>query len=362
MATMAHDGHQDGHTRGNSTEATPKVVDEVHFIILALFIIAVNLCVIVVVWKNNGLHKWQNYLLVSLAFSDLSTGLFGLPTALACTLDTSRQRSCIFCSVSYTFTKFISISTILHLLTITYERFVFIVYPFRHERLSAKHIRFKFALAAIWSISLTVAALPFLWLDLKNCEDKDKEKYWLVYHATTLILFLAIPMILFIFAFVSMFLVARVHIRKQERLTLNMPGSEDSTALNTALRKEARVVIIFAVMWIIFVICWGPYFALNIMDEMKELDENLPTTFTEAADVLRFLTSLLNPMLYSLAKKDFCQALSRTCLTHRNLARQCCLPYDRRCTARQEVPMHSKAARGLSETGNRGLITQLSTV
>ena len=289
----------------------PKVVDEVHFIVLAFLIIAVNLCVIGVVWKIKRLHKWQNYLLVSLAFSDLGTGLFGLPTALACTY-ISTSRGCIFCSVSYTFTKFISISTILHLLIITHERFVSIVYPFRHK--SAKPFRLKLVLAAIWTISLTVALVPFTWMDPKACVGHDETaKHWLIYTATTVILFLAIPMILFIYAFVSMFLAVRVHIRKRERLRATQVSGSDASinprALHASLRKEVKVAIIFAIMWIIFVICWSPYFALSIMDELEGVGKDLPETFTQAADVLRFLTSLLNPLLYSFAKKDFGQAL-----------------------------------------------------
>ena len=344
-----------------STTEVAGIASEAHFIVLAVLIIALNLCVILVVWTKPLLHKWQNYLLVSLAFSDLGTGLFGLPVALVCSLDIS-SRGCIFCSVSYTFTKFISISTILHLLTVTYERFVFIVYPFYHERVSGKHIRFKLVLVAIWSISLTVAVVPFTWIDSEKCVgDEENAKHWLVYTATTLILFLVLPMILFIFAFVSMFLVARSHIHKLERLMARVPGSENPTALNASLRKEARVALIFGLMWIIFVICWGPYFAVNILDEMAKVETDLPETFVEAANVLRFLTSLLNPLLYSFAKKDFCEALRRTCLGRSNIARQCCLPYDRRCTARHEVPLHS-TARGLSESPNHALITQLSTV
>ena len=336
----------------NVTNSEYRVVDDVvHFIVLALLIIAVNLSVIVLVWKKNVLHKWPNYLLVSLAFSDLSTGLFGLPAALACTLAIG-ARSCIFCSMSYTFIKFISISTILHLLTVTYERLISIVYPLRHR--NAKPVHYKLVLVAIWSISLTVAVVPFAWYDSEKCVgDEENAKQWLVYTATTLILFLVLPMILFIFAFVSMFLAARSHLRKQGRLMARVPGSESPPALNASLRKEARVALLFGLMWIIFLICWGPYFAANILDEMAEVETDLPETFTEAANVLRFLTSLLNPLLYSFAKKDFCQALSISCLTRRKLAPKRRSPHDRRCTVGPELPLVSRVARGLPEIGNQ---------
>ena len=56
-------------------------------------------------------------------------------------------------------------------------------------------------------------------------------------------------------------------------------GSENSKALNASLRKEVKVAIIFAIMWIMFVICWSPYFALSIMDELEGVGKDLPETF-----------------------------------------------------------------------------------
>ena len=335
------------------------VLDETHFIVLAVLIIAVNLVVITTVWRNRILHKWQNYILVSLACSDLSTGLFGLPISLLCTLYISPDIGCTHCSISFLFTKFISISTILHLLTVTYERFLFIVYPFYYERLSAKHVRFKLVLAAIWTISLAVALVPFTWTDPAKCGDTDNAKQWLLYNIITISFFFIVPMILFIFAFVSMFLVARVHIRKQERLLTRIPRLQNPAESNMASRKEARVAVIFILMWSAFVICWAPYFALSIIDEL-DAQVYVPDKLWDASDVLRFLTSFINPLLYSFLKKDFCQALGMGCCGRGRAMRGCCLPYDSRCT-RQEVPLHSNAAaQRLSETGQHALFTQVT--
>lgn len=317
------------------------LVKEVEFIVLAVLIIAVNSCVIITVWRKRILHKWQNYLLVSLACSDLSTGLLGLPLALLCTV-ASPKASCILCSVTFIFTKFISISTILHLLTITYERFLYIVYPFHHDRLSAKRCHFKLVLAANWFISLSVASAPLVWVRLVDCFEKHKEERWLIYAVITLILFFLVPMILFIFAFVSIFSVARAHIRTHSRLRASMERSRSPTHSNTTHRKEARVVIIFALMWSVFVICWGPYFTLSILDELQ-VEIDVPEKLREAANVLRFLTSLLNPFLYSFLKKDFCQALAIPFFCERDVACCCCFR-NRKFVSREEMALHSNTA------------------
>ena len=337
------------------------VIKEVHFIILALLIVAVNSCVIVTVWRKRILHKWQNYLLVSLALSDLSTGLVGLPISFICSFAISPNTACPFCSVAYIFTKFISVSTILHLLIVTYERFMFIVYPFHYERITAKHVRFMLILAVTWFISLAVASVPFAWMNPSKCGETKNAKTWLYYNVITVILFLLIPMILFIYAYVSMFLVARVHIRRQERLLTRLPESRSPAEPNMAPRKEARVAVIFILMWTTFVICWGPYFALAIIDEWKE-KVIVPEKLWQAADVLRFLTSLLNPLLYSFLKKDFCQALGMSCCVQQSASCGCCLPYDKRFNRRCEVPLHSNVAQRLSDNGHAALMTQTSTV
>ena len=333
------------------------IIKEVHYIVLAVLIVAVNLFVIVTVWRKRILHKWQNYLLVSLACSDLSTGLFGLPLSLLCTLAKSPSTGCILCSVAYTFTKFLSISTILHLLTVTYERFMYIVYPFHHERLSAKHLRFKLLLAGIWFMSFAVALVPFTWLKPEKCLSKDNAEQWLLYTLITLVIFFVIPMFLFVFAFVSMYMVARHHSRRQERLMQRLRRSD--TKPNHTYQKEVKVAVIFAFMWAAFVVCWAPYFVVNIIEEL-EVEVKLPDRLFDATDVLRFLTSLLNPVLYSVFKKDFCQAVGFV----RFIARGCCVPYNgRRCSwRRDEVQLPSNFAHTLLEPGNRGLITQVSTV
>ena len=338
------------------------VIKEVHFIILALLIVAVNSCVIVTVWRKSILQKWQNYLLVSLAFSDLSTGLVGLPLAFLCSFAISSNVACPFCSVAYIFTKFVSVSTILHLLIVTYERFMFIVYPFYYERITAKHARCMLILAVAWLISLAVALVPFAWTNPRKCGETKNAKKWLYYNIITVIFCLLIPMIMFIYAFVSMFLVARVHIRRQERLLTRLPGSGSPPAEpNMAPRKEARVAVIFILMWTTFAICWGPYFALAIIDEWKE-KISVPEKLWQATDVLRFLTSLLNPLLYSFLKKDFCQALGMSCCVQQSTSCGCCLPYDKRFNRRCEVPLHSNVARRLSDTGHNALMTQASMV
>lgn len=311
------------------------IVKELHCVILALLLIGVNSCVIISVWRKRVLQKPENYLLVSLALSDLSTGLFGLPLVLICSM--APYSYCILCYVSYSFTKFLSISTILHLLAVSCERYIFIVQPFQHERLRAKPLNVKTVLVCLWSISLAVAAVPFTWLT--SCDNiNESSRVWLTYTTTCLALFFVLPAFLLIYLFGSIFLVARNHTRRQQALMIRTPGqaTRDSTSI------EVRVVAIFLAMWLVFLICWSPYFVLNIMSDLG-MEPDLPDWLWRATIYLRFLTSLLNPLLYSFLKKDFYQALRLDRVLNLFRCRHKCCPSNQRSSlAQQDVLDHDK--------------------
>lgn len=283
------------------------VADEIHYLILALFIIAVNSCVIVAVWRCKCLRKSENYLLVSLSCSDMSTGLIGLPLLLVCSAS-ALSDDCMSCYASFTFTRLLSISTILHLLAVAFERYILIVHPFYHRRFTANNVNWvKIVMVCLWLVSLIVAVVPFAWLRNDSCLKDGDSKMWLVYTTTSLIVFFLIPTVLLVYVFVSIFVVAQTHIRKQAVLIYSVVHHQEDRNV-IIMRKQARVAIIFMIMWLVFLICWSPYFALSLIDEL-EVKINLSEWLWKGTNVLRFLTSLLNPLLYSFLKEDFHETL-----------------------------------------------------
>ncbi|XP_046856208.1 beta-2 adrenergic receptor-like [Xenia sp. Carnegie-2017] len=300
----------------NSTRDGVHVDEVMHFIVLAILIATINLFVIILVCINKRLHKWPNYLLVSLACSDFITGVICIPLALLCTFLNSSSSRCTFCSLSFTCTKFTSISTVLHLLLVTYERYLFIIHPYHHEKLNAKKCQKKFALVLTWTVSLVVSLIALKWMDVRNCSEEEDNHDFMAYNVATLFLFYLIPICLFVYPFTSLFYVARMQIRRGEKMVLANGTDAVKSARNiirTSRRKEARVAIILLLMWLSFVITWGLYFFILIFKE-----STIPDKLVRAANVLRVLASLLNPLLYSFLKKDFSEAIKRSCYCHRH--------------------------------------------
>ena len=82
------------------------------------------------------------------------------------------------------------------------------------------------------------------------------------------------------------------------------PGWQKVEEMKNAERK---VISIFAVMLMVYTVCWLPYFILRFIFN----DGDLHPLVAHISTWLRFLTSFLNPCLYILGKKDFRKALSR---------------------------------------------------
>ena len=90
---------------------------------LGLFIIIVNALVIYLVITRNYLKTVTNFCLASLAVSDMFSGLYAIPLIIACSTHMS-VNICIAMDLGH---RFLSVSTVFHLLLITVERYSTIV-------------------------------------------------------------------------------------------------------------------------------------------------------------------------------------------------------------------------------------------
>ena len=71
--------------------------------------------------------------------------------------------------------------------------------------------------------------------------------------------------------------------------------------------QRRRVCIIFAVMATVFALCWLPWFMMALLVNMQVHVENL-NSFLEWFVPFRYLTCIVNPLLYTFFKPDFRRA------------------------------------------------------
>lgn len=273
-------------------------------LIVALFIIGLNGWVIFLVQTYPNLKTNMNMLLCSLALSDLLTGLLSIPLHVSC--DVIRKTS--ICVASQLALRFTSVSTVCHLLAITIDRYIGIKHSLRYNAVVTKQ-RISITSFLIWSSSLFVSLiqLSFIDYDREDIEEENDDvmKHEIRYDVLSLLVFVVLPFVIMFFVYADMFLV----ILRQYR---NIRHYNSPSWLETKRKthNEWKAVLIFSIMLLMFLVCWLPFFTVRLQHNLGDDFYEMSGTMELILVYLRFLTSLFNPFMYILGKRDFRQAIS----------------------------------------------------
>ena len=304
------------HKAENDFEAGFRVNTDVFPIIIGVFIVAANSLVIALVATRRNLRTVTNYILTSLAVSDLCTGAISIPLFLSCNITHSSG----FCNADLIVIIFTSVSTVLHIVAMSIDRYICIIHALRYQIWVTKR-RGWCVIAFIWFVALFMALIQLAWKDLslevKEDQDPETQRIVVIYDIFRFVVFIGIPV--FFMAFTYARILHEVHRQTKNIHRNNTPGWQET---QRSTRKEWKVAIIFLTMMIIFIICWVPFFLLRIEQTLQSKFFQL--NFSDITIVLiywlRLCSSLINPCLYILCKPDFRKA---TCHRKRKQRRNC---------------------------------------
>ena len=277
-------------------------------VVLASCIVATNVLVVLLFVRKDYLRTKTNCILVSLALSDFMTGFLSIPLYLLCSLTNGDGRTAV-CLASAAFYRCIAVLTMTHILVVTLERYIAVIYPMRYYRIVTKR-RVSIVIIIVWLFSVFFAVIQLTWLDLSSHNIKkigDKWKFDRPYQITGLVLCFTLPLFIMIFCYTRMFLVIRrqvKNIRKQVEMVKD--------PRNQSIASDKRALVIFASMLGIFVVCWLSWYLILIQVTLGK-NVIMPEKLADVLDFLRFATSLINPLLYTFLKHDFRRATVSAC-------------------------------------------------
>ena len=314
-------------------------------ILIAAGIIVTNSFAVYLIWRHHRLRTITNAALVSLAFSDFLTGVFGTPLYIFCS-STYETHSCIAAAF---FMKFTSVSTVLHLLLVTVDRYIAIQHSIRYTTLVTARSA-QLAITSVWLISSLATLVPLAWTSIDTDVTKDGEDETVrknkIYSIISLVLFTVIPTLAMIFSYVKILLVVRR--TRKNILKDNIPFDQQCrmNAQRKHLRAERKTIAVFTSMVVFFILCWVPYFVLSLQHDSNLVD--LPE-WVEYMFVIypRFLTSLLNPMFYMFGKLDFKEVLKPLCAS---LLKCFCCKKLKNSDNRNNVQINCEERKRLSKT------------
>jgi neuropeptide FF receptor 1/neuropeptide FF receptor 2 len=274
-----------------------QAVTDVPLLTIGLLSFLTNLFVITTILRRRNLRTTSNIILVSLGISDLLTGLVCMPLQVTCSVLLNKG----LCVATTIFTKFISISTIVHISIITVDWHIFIIHALRYHSL----VRKRYVLAVLftaWLVNSGIALLRLLWaLDINITEDEEDEEHNRVKETTYNLVCLGIFCIL-LFTNIALDTNMLVVLEKQVNKIIKHNLTRDCLVHENRMRSNQRRAVIMCVsMLIINVILWLPYFTYDLWQDQGEWVLTLAGEYVILC--VRVLSSLLNPIIYTIGQR-----------------------------------------------------------
>ena len=266
---------------------------------IAITIALTNGLVLVMFNRRKRLRTASNYLLLSLAVCDFLTGTINIPYYIIFSFGVIPYNS-LFSYCLYILHTLMAISAGYHILIITAEKYFAVIIPLKHRFITKAKVC-KLSLG-IWMISAVFALVPFTWRTSPLASI-----CYVIHSVFCLVMVFLAPYVFMIYAYRSMF--RAISKRK-------MPGLPNDCARLRFHEKKAndrKCILVFAVMATVYAICWLPYFSVMLIINITwypSIDKAI-----ELFAIIRYMTSFINPLLYTFFKRDFWLALKTLSIT-----------------------------------------------
>ncbi|XP_034363282.1 neuromedin-U receptor 2 [Arvicanthis niloticus] len=282
-----------------------------------IFVVGVmgNLLVCLVIVRHQTLKTPTNYYLFSLAVSDLLVLLLGMPLEV---YEMWHNYPFLFgpvgCYFKTALFETVCFASILSVTTVSIERYVAIVHPFR-AKLESTRRRALRILSLVWSFSV-VFSLPntsihgIKFQHFPNGSSvpgsatctvtKPMWVYNFIIQATS-----------FLFYILPMTLISILYYLMGLRLKRDESLEADKVTVNIHRPSRKSVTKMLFVLVLVFAICWTPFHVDRLFFSFVEVDkwtESLAAVFNlihVVSGVFFYLSSAVNPIIYNLLSRRF---------------------------------------------------------
>ena len=278
---------------------------------ISLLIVLTNFVVFLLFYSRRSLRKPSNYLLLSLAICDFLNGSVNISLFLLVFIPVieGSKLLVLLCAVQASH-NFIAITAACHIFLITAEKYLAVMRPLKYHVIKKKTM--LRVIGGAWVISAVIAAAPISWFSMRNRKERTGLILETAFNVFCLFVVFVMPYTFILFAHITMF-------RKICKRNHHRAGLKSCARSRNRKKKEneRKCLIIFATMATVFLVCWLPWFILRLIYSLigQRLIQHDPVALMIASQVfliVRYLTSVINPLLYTFFKQDFWRALKRT--------------------------------------------------
>uniref|UniRef100_A0A8C5SIP8 G-protein coupled receptors family 1 profile domain-containing protein n=1 Tax=Laticauda laticaudata TaxID=8630 RepID=A0A8C5SIP8_LATLA len=276
---------------------------------LILFAVLGNACVIAAIALERSLQTVANYLIGSLAVTDLMVSVLVLPMAALYQVLGKWTLGQAMCDLFIALDVLCCTSSILHLCAIALDRYWAITDPI--DYVNKRTPRRAAALISLtWLIGFLISIPPMLgWRTPEDRSDPNactisKDPGYTIY--STFGAFY-IPLLLMLVLYGRIFKAARFRIRK----TVRKADKKQPPLSPMALARERKTVKTLGIIMGTFILCWLPFFIVALVLPFCEVGCSMPAWLGAVINWLGYSNSLLNPVIYAYFNKDFQSAFQK---------------------------------------------------
>ncbi|XP_067931104.1 dopamine receptor 1-like [Watersipora subatra] len=275
-----------------------------------------NVLVCVAILTDRKLRKASNLFLISLAISDLVVSVLVMPFALVNDILQYWVFTPTFCDVWIAFDVLSATASILNLCAISLDRYIHMKNPFGYERWM-NHRKCIGFICLIWIASSIISFPPILsgWHRHKPNEQPVTTTSAAIDHTAMCVLDLSllyasisssisfyIPCTVMVAIYIKMYRLARYHAKKITQTTSSQRFTESNKR-----PTENKALFTLGMIMGLFLLCWIPFFVLNLVGSVYPLPDKL----FGAVTWFGYLNSTMNPIIYSKFNSDFRAAFKR---------------------------------------------------
>ncbi|XP_004630377.1 trace amine-associated receptor 4-like [Octodon degus] len=274
-----------------------------------------NAAVIASIAHFKELHSPTNFLILSMATTDLLVSCVVMPFSMTRSVHSCWYFGDLFCKLHSCCDVMLCTTSIFHLCFISVDRYYAVCDPLHYITKITMPV-VEFFLLISWAIPIFFAfGLVFSRLNLIGAEDFMAaiectglcvlifNKLWGVL-ASVIAFF--IPGTVMVGIYAHIFTVARKHARKIGTGPRTKQAESESTMKPTA-RRESKATKTLSIVMGVFVLCWLPFFVLTIVDPF--IDFTTPEDLYNVFLWLGYFNSTFNPIIYGLFYPWFRKAL-----------------------------------------------------
>ncbi|XP_066089590.1 G-protein coupled receptor 39 isoform X2 [Saccopteryx bilineata] len=303
---------------------------------------SVTIRVTQVLQKNGYLQKEVTDHMVSLACSDILVFLIGMPMEFYSIIwnPLSRPSYTLSCKLHNFLFEACSYATLLHVLTLSFERYVAICHPFRYKAVSGP-CQVKLLIGFVW-VTSTLVALPLLFamgveyplvhvpnhrgLSCNRSLTRHQEQpetsnmsictslssRWTVFQSSIFSAFIVYLVVLVAVAFMCWNMMQVLRRSKQGTVAWKGQQAQLRKSESEESRAARRQTILFLRLIVLtLAICWMPNQVRRIMAAARPKHDWTRSYFQAYmlllpfSDTFFYLSSVINPLLYNVSSRQF---------------------------------------------------------